>query len=193
MIPEPRLLKQVLPIILLMGVVLFCRQFDTSFVPLLVQDIVGGVAGASKWTGLLSAICGFAGVISGFALGFLSDRFQPGKIAVCSAICAGICMLAISFSSHLTGLFIFRFLMVFAGSGLDPALQIWLSRRTNQENRGLIFGYAASMRCFGNCLSPLVAGAIVSFSGVRSLYAAGPVFFLIAAAAIFKTSRNKNQ
>ena len=81
--------------------------------------------------------------------------------------------------------------MVFAGSGLDPALQIWLSRRTNQENRGLIFGYAASMRSFGNFLSPLVAGTIVSFAGVRGLYAAGPLFFLVAAISIYRTSQKK--
>ena len=98
-------------------------------------------------------------------------------------------MLAVSFSSGLAGLFVFRFLMVFAGSGLDPALQIWLSRRTNQEHRGLIFGYASSMRSFGHFLSPLVAGLIVSHAGIRGLYMAGPLFFLIAAAAIYRTSR----
>ena len=189
MVPERKLLQHVLPVVLLMGFVLFCRQFDTSFVPLLVQEIIGGVSGASKWTGILSALCGFAGVISGFLLGYLSDRFPPGKIAVCSALCAGVCMLAVSFSTGLAGLFAFRFLMVFAGSGLDPALQIWLSRRTNQANRGLIFGYASSMRSFGHFLSPLVAGMIVSCSGVRGLYMVGPLFFLIAAAAIYRTSR----
>ena len=192
MIPERKILKHVLPILLLMGFVLYCRQFDTSFVPLLVQDVLGTVTGASKWTGALSAVCGFAGVISGFALGYLSDRYQPGRIAVCSAICAGVSMLAISVCSELAGIFIFRFLAVFAGSGLEPALQIWLSRMTNQENRGLIFGYASSMRSLGNGFAPLAAGAIVSIAGVRGIYVAGPVFFLIAAFAIYRTAQRKD-
>ena len=189
MIPRGKLFWSVLPILLLMGFVMFCRQFDTSFVPLVVQAILGTIEGASGWTGALSALCGGAGVISGFALGILSDRFPPGRIAVCSALVAAAMMLAISFTATLTGLFIFRFLMVFAGSGLDPALQIWLSRRTPSEKRGVIFGYAASMRSFGHFLSPLVAGFFVSTCGLMSIYVAGPVFLLMIAWCLYLAVR----
>lgn len=181
MIPHGKLFYSVLPILLLMGFVMFCRHFDTSFVPLMVQDILGTIDGASGWTGALSALCGVGGVISGFALGVLSDRFSPGRIAICSALIAAVAMFSISLSSTLVGLFIFRFLMVFAGSGLDPALQIWLSRRTPSSKRGVIFGYAASMRCFGNFLTPLVAGVIAGTAGIRGIYVAGPVFLLLIA------------
>ncbi len=189
MIPRGKLFWSVLPLLLLMGFVMFCRQFDTSFVPLVVQAILGTIEGASGWTGALSALCGGAGVVSGFALGILSDRYPPGRIAICSAVIAAAMMLGISFCSTLTGLFIFRFLMVFAGSGLDPALQIWLSRRTPSEKRGVIFGYAASMRCFGHFLSPLVAGAFVSTCGLMSIYVAGPVFMLTIALCLYLAVR----
>ena len=188
MVPRGKRLHLVLPILLLMGFVIFCRQFDNSFVPLLVQDVLGTVQGASGWTGALSAVCGFAGVVSGFALGVLSDRFEPGKIAVCSAMCACVSMLAISFSSTLGAVFVFRFAMVFAGSGLDPALQIWLSRRTRPDSRGLIFGYAASLRSFGMFLAPLIAGFVVSCFGVRGIYVAGPIFLAVAAVLLYRTS-----
>lgn len=188
MVPRGRVLHAVLPILLLMSFVMFCRQFDNSFVPLLVQDVLGSVTGASGWTGALSAVCGFAGVISGFALGFLSDRFKPGKIAVCSSICAGVSMLIITLCQTLPGIFVFRFLMVFAGSGLDPALQIWLTRRTSQGNRGLIFGYAASMRSFGMFLSPLAAGFVVSTYGVRGLYVAGPLCLFALAGLLYRVA-----
>ena len=189
MIPRGKLFWSVLPLLLLMGFVMFCRQFDTSFVPLVVQAILGTIEGASGWTGALSALCGGAGVVSGFALGILSDRYPPGRIAICSAVIAAAMMLGISFCSTLTGLFIFRFLMVFAGSGLDPALQIWLSRRTPSEKRGVIFGYAASMRCFGHFLSPLVAGAFASTCGLMSIYVAGPVFMLTIALCLYLAVR----
>ncbi|MBE6387534.1 MAG: multidrug efflux MFS transporter [Lentisphaerae bacterium] len=90
-----------------------------------------------------------------------------------------------------SGIF-FRFIAVFAGSGLDPALQIWLSRRTSAENRGLIFGYAASMRSCGNFLSPLVAGLVVSSCGVRGLYVFGPVFFLLMAYALYRVTKSNS-
>ena len=192
LVPRGKAFKAALPIVLLMACVMFCRHFDMSFVPLLVQDILGTLTGASGWTGALSAVCGFAGVVSGFTLGILSDRFSPGRIAICSSICAAVAMGAISMSSTLGAVFFFRFIAVFAGSGLDPALQIWLSRRTSAENRGLIFGYAASMRSCGNFLSPLVAGLVVSSCGVRGLYVFGPVFFLLMAYALYRVTKSNS-
>ena len=192
-IPNGKEFQLVLPILLLMGFVIFCRQFDNSFVPLMVQDVLGTITGAAGWTGALSAVCGFAGVISGFAMGFLSDRFEPGRIAVCSAIFAAVSMLAISASSTLAAVFVFRFLTVFAGSGIEPALQIWLSRRTRPDNRGLIFGFAASMRSFGMTLSPLVAGLVAGCFGVRGIYVAGPLFLVAAAVLLYRVSNKKMQ
>ena len=158
----------------------------------MVQSIHGKIEGASGWTGALSALCGAGGVISGFALGILSDRFPPGRIAIGSAMIAAAMMFAIAFTHTLAGLFIFRFMMVFAGSGLDPALQIWLSRRTPQDKRGVIFGYASSMRCGGHFLSPLVAGACVSLFGIRSVYVAGPAFLLLVAWCLYGAVRKES-
>ena len=161
LIPRKMDLLAVWPILIMMGIVMLARQFDVSFLPLLVQEIHGSINGASAWTGALSAVAGTAGALSGFLLGWLADRISPGKLAVVTACMAGAFMLSLHFVHGFLMLFIMRFLMIFCSSGLDPALQIWLSQRTPVESRGLIFGWGCSIRSCGNFTAPLAAGVVV--------------------------------
>ena len=90
------------------------------------------------------------------------------------------CILAV-YGIVRTLLFLFgaRFAMIFASSGLDPALQIWLCRKTIPQTRGLIFGWAASARSFGWFVAPLAGGIVTKFLGIRYLFVVGPVFFIL--------------
>ena len=45
--PKKRHLALALPLLFLMGTVMFARQFDSSFIPLFVQDINGGIDGGA--------------------------------------------------------------------------------------------------------------------------------------------------
>ena len=189
LIPGRKIIKPALALLLLMGFISFCRQLDIAFVPLMIQNILGTISGASGWTGALSAVCGLAGVISGFTLGVLSDRFPPGRIAVCSALCTASALMAIAHSTTLTGVFVFRFIAIFVGSGIDLALQIWLSRRTAHKDQGVVFGCAASLRSGGMFLAPLAAGAIVSAWDIKALYIADSFFFIAAVFLILKVDR----
>lgn len=162
-----------------MGTVMFARQFDSSFIPLFVQDINGGIDGASAWTGALQAFCGIAGVLSGFLLGYLADRHPPGVIAIYSALITAGFMFSLTFAHSMFFLFSARFAMIFASSGLDPALQIWLCRKTIPQTRGLIFGWAASARSFGWFMAPLAGGIVTKYLGIRWLFVVGPVFFIL--------------
>lgn len=48
--PKKRHLALALPLLFLMGTVMFARQFDSSFIPLFVQDINGGIDGSVRMT-----------------------------------------------------------------------------------------------------------------------------------------------
>ncbi len=185
--PRPVLIV-VWPVLGMMAAVMFTRQFDTSFLPLFVQKIHGSIDGASVWTGALSAVTGTAGALSGFILGALADRFKPGLLAVGSAVLAAVFMGSLYFCDSFSGLFPLRFFMVFFSSGLDPALQIWLAQSTPPESRGLVFGWACSMRCCGNFSAPLIAGCIVQQYSVRDLFAAGPLCYLFLIAGYLLVS-----
>ncbi len=170
-----------------MAAVMFVKQFDASFLPLLVQDINGGLEGAAGKTGTLLAFCGIAGVVSGFLLGWLADRVAPAKIGKWSAIMAGLLIFPQAFVSGMGALFGLRFGMVFAGGGLEPVLQIWLSKMAPERCRGLLFGWSASARAMGWFLAPLTGGAVVGFLGLRWLYVFSGLLYLLLVPVIIWT------
>ena len=188
--PETAQLALNMPILLIMGLVLFSRSFDSSFVPLFVQDLHGGIEGASRITGALSGLCGLAGVVSGFLLGYLADHYPPGRLAVISSILTAAFMFSISFVWGLAALFVLRFAMIFTGSGIEPAMQIWLAKKTDERSRGQMFGWASAMRCLGLGLAPVAASPIAANLGIRAVFAGGSVFFLLTAAFIYLSMRH---
>lgn len=177
--PEPQHLAVALPILCLMAGVMFVKQFDSSFIPLLVQDVKGSLEGVSSITGTLLAVCGFAGVISGFIFGHLADKYSPGKIAIISSLCSGLFMIPLAFTTSMGLLFASRFAMVFSGGGLDPVFQIWLCKKTPPECKGLIFGWACSARSFGWMFAPLVCGLTAYTMGLRSIFICGAILYFI--------------
>ena len=62
----------------LVGWVSLARQFDLSFLPLLVQDIHGKLdADVALWNGLVNACGSVAGLLAGIMAGWLADRVRP--------------------------------------------------------------------------------------------------------------------
>jgi len=179
----------VLPILILMTAVMFVKQFDASFLPLLVQELNGGLSGAALKTGMLMAFCGMAGVLSGFILGWLADRVSPAKIGLWSAVAAGLLIIPQAFVWSLGPLFGLRFGMVFAAGGLEPILQIWLSKMVPERSRGLLFGWAGTARSIGWFLAPLAGGAVVGFFGIRTLYIVSGLLYLMLIPLILWTVR----
>ena len=187
--PSAEEMKMALPILTLMAAVMFVRQFDTSFVPLLVQKIHGGLEGAAFKTGTLFALCGMAGVLSGVLLGCLADRVSPAGIGKWSALFAGLLMIPQAFASSLHMLFAARFGMVFAAGGLDPVLQIWLSKMTPEKSRGLIFGWSATARSLGWFFAPLAGGLVASAIGLEYIFICGGMLYLLLIFLIERTFR----
>lgn len=196
LLPNPKTFLELLPILLIMGFVMFARDFDVTFISLLVQELNNHmVEGASRLTGALSAVCGIGGVISGFLLGWLADHIKPGALAVFSALLAALFMGVLFFTASLVSLFVFRFFMIFISSGIDPSLQLWLSRKTNAQTRGQMFGWASSMRSMGYFTAPLAGGLVVQHLGfdVRGLYLVGPALYILSALFLIMAMRHYHE
>ncbi len=179
--PETAQIAYLLPILVIMGLVMFSRSFDNSFVPIFVQKLHGDIRGASRITGALSGLCGLAGVVSGFLLGYLADHYPPGRLAVISAMLSAGFVCGISCIHAIAMLFVLRFAMIFMSSGIDPAMQIWLARKTDESSRGQMFGWASAMRCLGLGLAPLAGGPVAAHLGVRFVFVFSAAFFLLTA------------
>lgn len=171
-------LRHVWPIMVLIAAMGFANQFETSFFPLLIQQMLGTLQGAAFWTGTLSAVSALAGFLAGIVFGRLSDHFQPPRIAQAAAIGAGLFMLFHGMAQTFLFLALARSGMIFCAGGLAPLLQIWLAKETPPEKRGAVFGWSATARSAGWFFAPLFSGLAASGFGIRSIYFFGALLFI---------------
>ncbi len=165
-----------LVLILLMAM---ARKFDEPYLPLLVQELHGTLHGAATLTGLISGITAIAGILAGPMLGWLADRVGAPRVAVCSALLAGLCMVPHGLATGFPTLVTARFMMVFFAGGLDPVFQVWLAKSTPDKIRGIVFGWALTARCMGWMLAAMFSGGIAAFIGLRWIYAGSALLYLL--------------
>ncbi|MDD5598976.1 MAG: MFS transporter [Victivallaceae bacterium] len=165
----------ILFLLLLMG---FARQFEQPFLPVLVEKI-NGLDRAATWTGIIASITAVAGIISGSLLGWLADKTSAPRVAVWSALLSGVLMLPQAMAQSLLLLGAARFGMVFFAGGLDPVFQIWLSKCTPDDKRGIFFGWASSAKTLGWVLAALCSGSVAIFAGVRWVFIASGIIYIL--------------
>lgn len=175
-------------ILLLITVMDLARKFDISFLPLLVQDIHGSMDGAATWTGIIFGVVACAGIIAGPVLGIVADRLSAPKVALASAIVAGIFMTLQGLAFSMSSLIFFRFITVFAAGGLDPVFQVWLAKTTPDKIRGVVFGWALTAKCIGWVIATTLCGTVATYAGLRWIYPAGGTIYLLLIPMILYTS-----
>jgi len=174
-LPNFGIVWMILLLVLLMG---FVGRFTNPYLPVLVEKINGPVK-AATWTGLIASLSAIAGIISGSFLGWLADRTSAPKVAMWSALLAGLLLIPQGLANTLTMLTTARFGMVFFAGGLDPIFQIWLSKSTPDNKRGLFLGWASSAKSFGWFLCSLTSGAVAISLGARWVYLCAAVMFIL--------------
>ena len=172
-------LRHVWPILLLLGAMSLARQFETSFFPLLIQQMLGTLQGAALWTGALSATAAVAGFLAGIVFGRLADLFRPPRIAQIAVVLAGILMVFHGLAPTFLFVGAARFGMTFCAGGLDPLFQSWLARETPPEKRGAVFGWSATARSAGWFIAPLLSGLVAEGYGIRAIYFVGAFLYIL--------------
>lgn len=181
-------LRPVAPILGLLVGIGMVVQFDSAWLPLLVQEIHGNLQGVAFMAGSLAAIGGIAGFIAGPAMGRLADRFNVPAIAKISAVGGALAMMGIALAGNFKLLLSFRFAATFFAGGLEPVFWVWLARVTSQKHRGFIFGWAATARSFGWMLAPLFSGFVVRCTGgVRGVFWTAALLYLVLIPCIVLT------
>jgi MFS family permease len=86
--------------------------------------------------------------------------------------------------SSLAAVFVLRFGVTFCVGGLEPVFQSWVAKSTPYEDRGLLFGWLATVRALGWACAPLISGLVAAGLGIRAVFLTGGGLFLITAAVI---------
>ena len=168
------------------------RQFDLSFLPLLVQDIHGKLdADVALWNGLVNACGSVAGLLAGVLTGWLADRMRPFALMIAGSLMAAV------FSGSQMGvdsfgvLFPVRFFTIFGAGTLEPALNAWIARNVAEGRQGVVFGLSSTARSVGWSIGPLLAGVVATWQlrAVFGVSCGAYVLLAIACALMLRRSR----
>ncbi len=161
------------------------RQFDLSFLPLLVQDILhDGLQdpNLALWNGCVNACGSVAGLLAGLLAGWLVDRMRPfalmALVSVMAALFSGSQMWVHSFLC----LFPVRFFTIFAAGMLEPALNAWMAKCVPEGRQGSVFGLSNTARSIGWSVGPLMAGVVAAWN-LRAVFGVSCIAYLLLAAA----------
>ena len=146
---------------------------------LLVEEVIGGIKGAARYTGIVSAAASIGGFLAGLCMGWLCDRIAPRKLMVPILIFSSAFVGAMAFSRNVNMLIVCRFLAAFAICGIQPALQLMLTKITKDELRGTYFGWSGSVNTAGGIICSLLGGTVVWFFGIRGVYMTSAVIIAI--------------
>ena len=156
----------------------FSRRFDEAYLALQVENIAGKI-NTELYTSYISAAAAAGGVIAGSLIGTLVDRFSPGKVAIPCLLLSILFVLGQGFAPSLFVLGASRFFAFITVGGLEPVFLSMLSHVSPQEKRGQIFGLTASFRAVGMMAASPLGGVIIFHLGIRCIYVAAAVGFLL--------------
>lgn len=206
-----------LPLYALLFMVAMSRVFDNSQFPLYIEFLNGGpaVPGKEIWTGRVAGVASMGAMLSGIFIGRLLDRFKPQRVGCIAAISACLMMLLIGLwpprlmeLERLMGVFTLfghdfkenvapavllmlplRFFMVLFVAGLEPVVNVWLSKSTQAEHRGVVFGCAVTFRSMGFVIGPMLSGMVSMGLGIQQVFLVGPMLFLLLVPMFVLVSR----
>jgi DHA1 family multidrug resistance protein-like MFS transporter len=149
--------------------------------PLLVKEIAVAGLGVATQAGLVNATAGIAAVLAGVVVGRLVDRGRPFVIGMVCAGVAGLFLLPQGFCPTVWSLLPFVLVADFSSAGIDPMLNVLLSRRVPVERRGGAFGLTASARGIGWSGGAMLGGVLAAYLDFKAVFInAALLFFLIA-------------
>jgi len=170
---------------LIMGI---SRRIEQPFLAEQVR-VVHGDAGAGFWTGIISAAAALGGVISGILIGHLCDRMPPRKLLIPILFISGLATVVQALSRNIEVLIIARFFTYLAAGGLQPVLQVMLTKVTQPELKGTFFGWSASVSTAGGIICSFISAGIAYYIGVRGIFLAAATLMFIMIPMTFPTVR----
>jgi len=168
------------------------RSIFSPFIALFVRDMIGGMDGATRYTGFVNMATCVATAVSSVTLTRLGDRYDKFKLASILSVVTLVIAAFLPFS-HTIWLFIGVYaLYYFVIGAIEPVLTSGLSEEADPGQRGALFGITASVNSVGMMISPMIGASVSTAFSLRAipvvvpLFALAQVIFLIVEGTIKK-------
>ncbi len=169
----------------LLFAVMFAGSFVGPILPLYIEQLAGGTAGAAtKLTGYILALGGVAAAISATVLGRLGDRLGYGRVLGACTLLTGLTLIPHAYVHTPSQLLFWRLLTSFAGAGTIPAVNALIRHIVPRHACGKAFGLTQTLSCLGWGLGPLLGGVLAARFGMAMPFLVVGVGFVVIAAAV---------
>ena len=174
------------------GLVLFlrflaglARTIIIPIAPLFVVSLIGRSADSSNtYAGLVMAVSAATSTFGAIYLGNLGDRISHRKILFFCASAAALLYLPQAFVADIWQLLMLQGLTGFAAGGMVAAPSALLSRYTDSQTSGAVYGMENSVIAGSRSVAPLFGATIAIWLGMRGTFLATAfVFALVAVTA----------
>jgi len=116
---------------------------------------------------------------------------RPYLIGMICAVTAGIFLLPQGFAPSVWALVPLCFLADFFSTGVEPIMNVLLSRQVPAERRGAAFGLSASARSLGWAVGSMSGGALAAYLGFAAVFINAAILFFFSAFYIYRLQRRR--
>jgi len=160
------------------------RTMIFPFIALFVQELMGEADNVASVTGLVLAISAAGGTVSAVYLGKLGDRAGHRRILMITALLAGVLYIPISLVGSVWQFAVLLTATGVIAGGIMPALSALLAVYTEPGEEGAVYGLESAIISGARALSPMIGAVLVSWFGLRSVYIAVGIIFLMMAVVV---------
>lgn len=158
----------------------FAQRSLMPIAPLFVMALIPtAVASASTYAGLVLTVSAIATTVGSLLLGWISDKWGYRRILLGAAFVAMMFYIPQAFVGNVGQLLLFQALAGLAAGGVLSAPAAMLANFTALGDEGSVYGLDASVSSFANGMAPLTASIIAAFFGLRAVFAAVAIYYLL--------------
>lgn len=163
-------------------------------ISLFVRQLLNGHGSVSFVSGVITALPGFATILSAHRLGGLGDQVGARKILIAGLIFSGCIFFATSWVHSVYTLGICRFLIGISDAALLPLAQTVLMNNSPDAVVSRVFSYMQSFQAIGSIIGPMLGSIIAghfSYPDVFIMTAILAAINLIIVIISFKMGKKK--
>ena len=161
------------------------RTVFSPFLALYVQETLGTLTGAARYTGFINGATSFATAAAALTITRWGDRTDKLKLSMyLTLLSVPIMALTLPFKS----LFVFALFFTafyFLAGGIEPILTSAASEHTPAHMRGVLFGIIGTVSSVGAMVSPIMGSFISVEFGIKTILVVIPFVTMIQAACIY--------
>ena len=163
-------------------------------IPLFVLELIKNPDRANSLTGIIVGTASVSSAACSVFLGRLGDRIGHHMILIVSAMTCALFFFLQSLATSAYQLLAAQVLTGAAMGGIGPSISALLAKFTQHGEEGAVYGLDNSITSGGRALGPLVGVGISALLGLRAVFVAIAIIYLIVASvAAFFIPRPKGK